>query len=280
MDDISREAPIQAAKDAAAECGGILSRSDFERVSGISDYHIYRLFPDGGWSEVLKCAGITRHPMHHERLGDDDLMREFHKVASELGRQPTWAQFSARASLSADVVRRRFGGMHGTLKRYHAWLEENEPDSPLLKTFATKSAQEKSPSTAPADVPGPSEPPAMWTKKDGIEYGAPIDFRGLRHAPINEQGVVYLFGMVSSDLGFTVEAVQGAFPDCEAKRRVDDRRNRWQRVRIEFEYRSSHFRDHGHDPNGCELIVCWEDDWADCPLEVVELRTLITQLDK
>src|SRR5574341_205258 len=45
-------------------------------------------------------------------------------------------------------------------------------------------------------------------------YGEPIDFRGLRHAPINEQGVVFLFGMVSDELGFLVESVHHPFPDC------------------------------------------------------------------
>jgi hypothetical protein len=87
-----------------------------------------------------------------------------------------------------------------------------------------------------------------WDKTADIEYGAPMDFRGLRHAPLNEQGVVYLFGMVSYELGFLIEAVHASFPDCEAKRCIDRTRNRWQRVRIEFEYRSSQFRDHGHDP--------------------------------
>ena len=35
----------------------------------------------------------------------------------------------------------------------------------------------------------------------------------LQHAPINEQGVVYLFGMVSHELGFLVEAVQTGFQE-------------------------------------------------------------------
>jgi hypothetical protein len=47
----------------------------------------------------------------------------------------------------------------------------------------------------------------------------------------NEQGVVYLFGMVSSGLGLIIEAVQSAYPDCEAKRCVDSSQNGWQRVR-------------------------------------------------
>ena len=38
---------------------------------------------------------------------------------------------------------------------------------------------------------------AQWPKSDETEFGAPISFRGFTHAPRNEQGVVYLFGMVS-----------------------------------------------------------------------------------
>jgi hypothetical protein len=62
------------------------------------------------------------------------------------------------------------------------------------------------------------------------------------------------------------------FPDCEAMRRVDARTGRWERVRIELEFRSSNFLRHGHNPRGCDLIVCREHDWARCPLEVIELR--------
>jgi hypothetical protein len=50
-------------------------------------------------------------------------------------------------------------------------------------------------------------------------------------------------------------------------------------VRIEFEFRSRTFRDHGHDPDGCDLIVCWEHNWPECPLEVVELRKVIDDLE-
>ena len=109
-------------------------------------------------------------------------------------------------------------------------------------------------------------------------YGNPIDFRGLRHEPVNEDGVVFLFGMVARELGYLVEAVQAGFPDCEAKRQVEA--GKWQRVRIEFEYESRNFRDHGHPPEGCDVIVCWRHNWPECPaeLEVVELRSVIATL--
>ena len=109
-------------------------------------------------------------------------------------------------------------------------------------------------------------------------YGAPIDFRGLRHEPVNEQGVVFLFGMVARELGYLVEAIQGGFPDCEAKRQIS--RNQWQTVQIEFEYESKNFVDHGHDPQKCDVIVCWLHNWPECPegLEVLALSEVVKKL--
>lgn len=281
MAELTRDDLVEAAKSAHAGAQGPLSRPDFERITGISQYHIYRLFPEGGWSELKRLAGIDRHPKDNQPLSDDDLLEEFHSVATRLGRIPTWALFGHNAGISADVVRRRFGGLQGTLKQYRVWLEENHPDSPLLAELRAQSKHEvpPPPREAIADSTDRSVPSGSWAKVDGPEYGPPIDFRGLRHAPINEQGVVFLFGMVSYELGFIVEAIHASFPDCEAKRCIDRRNERWQRVRIEFEFRSRTFRDHGHDPAGCDLIVCWEHNWPECPLEVVELRKVIDELE-
>jgi hypothetical protein len=111
-----------------------------------------------------------------------------------------------------------------------------------------------------------------------VQFGEPLDFRGLRYAPINEQGVVYIFGMISRELGFLVESIRTDYPDCEGKRCVDAKRQRWEHVLIEFEYQSSNFRAHGHNPEVCDIIVCWIHDWQDCPIEVLELCSEIKRL--
>src|ERR1035438_4403095 len=77
MGEVTREAVIDAAKRAAAEAAGPISRADFERLTGISQYHVYRLFPEGGWSEVKTVAGLERHPKDNEPLSDDELLCEF-----------------------------------------------------------------------------------------------------------------------------------------------------------------------------------------------------------
>jgi hypothetical protein len=254
----------------------VLRVPDFVRESGIPKHTIYTLFPEGGWASVLEEAGLKTGGSGFA-LEDDDLLTEFHRVTTELGKIPSWNLFNSRSKISGDTIRRRFGGTSGTLKRYRAWLEDSDPASPMLQLISMKSRHEIP--VPPEDTIRKAAASQDWERTAGPEFGAPISFRGLTHAPINEQGVVYLFGMVSYELGFIVESIQPSFPDCEAKRCVDSKRNRWQRVRIEFEYESSNFRQHGHDPKQCDLIVCWEHDWQDCPIEVLELRTVINQLE-
>jgi hypothetical protein len=112
-------------------------------------------------------------------------------------------------------------------------------------------------------------------KKDRPVMGEPFDRRPMTNAPVNELGVMVLFGMVAAGLGLQVESVQGKFPDCIAKRQVAP--GKWQYLRIEFEYESKNFKLHGHDPKGCDMIVCWRHNWKDIPpdLEVIELSRLV-----
>ena len=137
--------------------------------------------------------------------------------------------------------------------------------------------------SAPAMTEEPKEMPVLISsqkikqKPPAQFYGEPIDFRGLRHAPINEQGVVFLFGMVSRELGFGIEAIQQGFPDCEGKYLYEEKKNLWAKARIEFEYRSSSFKGN-HPVDQCDFIVCWINDWEDCPINVIELKTEILKL--
>ena len=54
--------------------------------------------------------------------------------------------------------------------------------------------------------------------------------------------------------------------------------DKWERIHIEFEYQSSNYKTHGHPIEGCDLIVCWDHDWKECPIEVLELKERIKDL--
>lgn len=122
---------------------------------------------------------------------------------------------------------------------------------------------------------------ACFTRRplpDRPMLGPPTRPCGLAYEPVNEMGVMALFCMLSRQLGFVIESVQSAFPDCEAKMEVEP--GRWQHFRIEFEYESRNFRDHRHDPEKCDLIVCWRHNWKDCPpnLQVLELSKVMGRI--
>jgi len=103
-----------------------------------------------------------------------------------------------------------------------------------------------------------------------------INFRGLVYSPLNENGVIFLFGKVVEDLNMYIEEIKPGFPDCIARRFTG---NGWERLSIEFEYFSSNFKSHKHNPQSCDMIVCWEHDWKECPIEVIPLKDVIQGLE-
>jgi hypothetical protein len=107
--------------------------------------------------------------------------------------------------------------------------------------------------------------------KEEVAIGEPLDFEGLTNAPMEENGVIFLFGKLHERMGIRIKAIRKGFPDAAAEVWIKDRL--YPRM-IEFEYRSSDFKRHRHDPSKCDIIVCWEHDWRDCPrnIFVIELR--------
>jgi predicted secreted protein len=122
---------------------------------------------------------------------------------------------------------------------------------------------------------------AGWRAKileDRPIYGPLMNPSPLAHGPTNEMGVLFLFGTVAAQLGFVVTWVRSEFPDCEAMILVGP--EKWQRIRIEFEYESRNFLKHMHDAKECDLIVCWRHNWPECPVEVLELSAVMEELGR
>lgn len=265
-----REDLIAHARDVAERLGkSTVSRSEFVRESGVSQNQIYSHF-EGGWRELCQAAGLQPH-RQNVRLSDDQIFAEMRDAFLRLGGVTTRTRFDRAYRYSADVFKKRGLTWKEALKALREWCEEYDPGFAYLEDLP----EIEEPSPAPKQVtPSPSGFHARLS--DRRQYGEVLSFRGLLHGPTNELGVVFLFGMVSRELGFVVESVQAGYPDCEAKRKIGP--GRWQRVRIEFEFRSRSFRDHGHDPSGCDLVVCWEHNYPECPVDVLELRSWIQGL--
>lgn len=249
----------------------------------MTEYQVLQHFPS--WREAVRAAGLEADPSNI-RLDDEVLLADWGELVRRLRHIPTRHLYRREGNYSLGVFDRHFGSWATLPEKFRAFASGKSEWTDVLAllpvqagVLRTSTSPTPRSMTTPRLTPSTTAPQLQHAKlNDRPTYGNPLDFRGLRHEPVNEDGVVFLFGMVARELGYLVEAVQAGFPDCEAKRQVGP--GKWQRVRIEFEFESRNFRDHGHSPDGCDLIVCWRHNWNECPphLEVVELSKIIQTL--
>ena len=117
-------------------------------------------------------------------------------------------------------------------------------------------------------------PEKIFDKIENLhETGDILNIRGIVYEPINEQGVVLLFAALCYDLGFRIEGIRTKFPDAILRRK--NSHGSFSSCRAEFEFKASNFKTHNHSTKGCDLIICWENDWKTCPVEVLELKKVI-----
>ena len=87
------------------------------------------------------------------------------------------------------------------------------------------------------------------------KFTEPLSAVRMLFSPVDEMGVVALFSMYHRELGFPYFLkIQSGFPDATV---VDSKGNV---KNIEFELFASNFKEHNHDPDKCDVLVCWEDN--------------------
>ena len=251
---------------------------EFVSHTGTSWYFVSRFFPR--WNDAVRAAGLEPKRLR-VRPEDSELLKDWAQTVRKKQAIPTQYAYRRHGKYDPRTLEERFGNWSSVPHAFGKFAKGKPGWADvvaLLPAQPSKKARERLNGNFTSPVLSSQARHSPLT--DRTLYGGPIDFRGLRHEPVNEQGVVFLFGMLAKELGYMVEALQKGFPDCEAKRQIVP--GRWQRVLIEFEYESKNFRDHGHPANGCDLIVCWRHNWPDCPkhIEVLELSSVIKSLAK
>lgn len=230
------------------------------------------------WNDAVRAAGL-RPRKRNVSVEDRELLEDWGRHARRTGAMPTVHGYSRKGKYEPSTLQCRFGAWSKVPEAFRKFAN-GKPEwadvVALLPVCSGKRASELNWDSALST--SPSQVQHARRLEDRATFGNPISFDGLRHEPVNEQGVVLLFGMLAKQLGFLVEAVQTGFPGCEAKRLIGP--GQWQRVNIEFEFESRNFRVHGHPLNGCDVIVCWRHNWEDCPkhIDVVELSRVVKPL--
>jgi len=264
---VTKEEVIAAILKCAEQLGHTPSRPELAKYAGLTRHNIeihFRTLKHALEACNLEIFGCGR------RVEIDSLFRDWAGIVRKLKKIPTNDEYEEHSKYSLQPLRARFGGwphVPSGMKRYAEEAGLTGEWADVLEVI-DRQAQRKAASPL-------MSPPAIQANAllDRPMYGPVIGTGPMICGPTNEQGVLFLFGALAEQLGFRILRIQTGFPDCEAWRVVGN--DRLQRVGIELELESRNFLRHGHDVKGCDLIVCWEHDWEECPIEVVELRKVI-----
>jgi hypothetical protein len=262
------------------ECAQKLNRNptfdDLRRVPSFRVRALYKHF--GGLGEALQAAGLRPKGSGY-KIPSAEMMLDWAGVARRLGSIPTANQFERHGRFNTVPLAKRFGGWRRVPAAFRRFARQQGIEGQWTDVLEMIVARELEANPAPRSRSGKKgAAPGLLQlelRPNRPVYGAALTIPGLGREPVNEAGVIFLFGALAGRLGFVVERVQTGFPDCEALREVAP--GRWQRLRIEFEYASRNFARHGHRHQECDAIICWVHDWADCPdaLEVIELKQVV-----
>jgi len=270
--DLSKEKLVEAIRQCAEKVGGIPTFLEFRKNMGIPRRNVLRVF--GSYSQALRAAGMERNGPGR-RLSADELFRDWAALVRSIGEIPRLTEYEAHSKYSSAPLVRRYRGWRNVVDSMVQYARENGLETEFAdvleivqrgRTDSGRLRQREISSRRPVLGPGfLQDRPVCGASLTGVPMG---------FAPTNEAGVLFLFGAVANQLGFFITSVGVAFPDVEGFREVAP--GKWQYVRIEVEFESKNFARHMHDVEGCDLIVCWENNWEDCPLPVVELRGAIS----
>jgi hypothetical protein len=294
---MTREEIIAAIQTCARKLGRTPTRAELKKMAGVSVSRVKYVFR--GMTFALREAGLDPTGRGH-LIPTAELLLQWARVVRKLGKLPAMARYQSVGKSTHVPFIRRYGSWHAVPGAFRKMAREKQIEKEwedvltiigaaheveLRKKIACPGRMRGKSLSAISDEMSLTEP-ETWNPRAN-EYsrrkllpgralaGPPMDFAGLAHEPANELGVVFFFGTQAHALGFHVLTFQQEFPDCEAMREV--RPGKWQRVRIEFEFESRNFQRHGHQHDGCDVIVCWRHNWAECPksIEVVELRKVV-----
>lgn len=264
---MTKQEVITTLMECTERLGRVPSLPELTRMSPVNRRMVRKYF--GSYARALSDCNLTRSGAGY-KVEMADLFKDWAGIARQLNKLPSLNEYTAQSQYSPTPFMARYGvwtQVPPNMKRYIEEQGLEEWNDVLMMIGAQEEAE-----TEKARLSGRAGRPQRESRVlvNQPIYGPLMRPCPLIHGPVNEAGVIYLFGTMAEQLGYVVTRMQTDYPDCEAMRRIEG--NRWQRVRVEFEYESRNFVKHGHDPSGCDLIICWADNWPECPVEVLELQ--------
>ena len=269
---MTREEIIAAVQECAARLGRAPRSEEFHKHTRVTINQVRRGFRT--FTRLLAASGVDRQgPGVALRL--EELFLDWARVTRKLGKLPTKSDYGADGKHSVRPFTRRFRTWTNVPQGMKDYAIRNGVEGEwedVLKIIGEHlEATGTSPGTFGRTFMNGSVAPFPGRPIYGRPMLGPLSF-----VPTNEQGVIFVFGGVAHELGFFITRIQTEFPDIEAMREVGP--NQCQPTHWEAEYESRNFQTHMHPVDGCDGIVCWINNWPECPLEVIELKSVVERL--
>ncbi len=273
---MSKTEIITAIRECAERLGHCPTVAELKKNRGIGLRVVRQYF--GCYGEAVKEAGFDPRGQGY-RATVEALFTDWAGVCRSLKKIPTLGEYREKGKYSVGPLITRFGGwtevprgmmLHaqgkGLDKEWQDVMELAKLFEMRLRRRDKISRAAYSKSSTPKKIAGRPV------------YGRPLTAMGITHAPTNEAGVIFLWGMLARKVGFAVMRMQTGFPDCVAMQEVED--GICQIKNVELEFQSRNFLLHQHDANECDVIVCWEHNWPECPehIEVIELKSELEKI--
>ena len=246
--------------------------AELMKHAGIDRPEIRKHF--GNYKQALEECKLEV-PERGRKVEIDRLFIDWVEVVRAFKKIPTVWEYESRSKYSARPLTRCAGSWNMAAERMKLYAEEHGLDGEfrdVMELIDRQGGGRRGAAVSSTEVS--AEACSERQKDTRPTYGALIAAWGHVYGPTNEGGVISLFGAMAVSLGFLILKIQTEFPDCEALRVAGKDRNR--PVKIEFELESRNFLRHLHDPSGCDIIICWEHNWPECPLEVIELKKAVS----
>jgi hypothetical protein len=268
---VNREEMIAAIKDSTEKLGHVPSTPEFLKFAKISIRMVRKHF--GTYTRALEACGLERQGAGYQ-ISMKSLFMEWAGLVRKLGKIPLLAEYEAHSRYSVRPLITRCGNWKSVPQALQQFMKREGLEGEWQDVLNVIERHQDELTDRRRRFKRITETPLRTGLLTGRPiYGTPLLASPMTCAPTNEAGVLFLFGAWGRQLGFVVNFFSKEFPDCEALREIEP--GRWQRIRVELEFESRNFIAHGHRPEDCDLIVCWVHNWENCPVEVIELKSII-----
>ena len=249
---------------------------------GINLSRVYARFDD--WPTLCAEAGLLPSEKPPE-ISSDRLVADLHAAIMEAGGFKRSATLLRRVPGSPGTYYRRFGDWGGMLRALKIWVATHAPEFPygreLDRRLANQARRKPRGGVAPASLA--DQAALAQRRRAGIGPAARVSRHGLGPGQRDGRGAGLRHGRRRYRLRgrsgrHCLPGLFRAAPVADEPGGALGADARWEPVRVEFEYRSRNFFYHGHEVDECDVIICWQHDWPDCPLEVLALEDVVASL--